>query len=119
MDEIVNGYVAYTATYDVDFSASTITHHRKSHINAELGQLSVVCFYDFGGDTLTLTVAPERELRLKWLRLKTKIQIPYMAASGRGCVNTPQQFHPRSPIQTQRETLLIGLRACSLLLASN
>ena len=76
VDEIVNGYVAYTATYDVDKSASTITHHRKSHINAKLGRLSVVRFYEFNGDTLTLTDAPERELRLKWLRLKTKIQIP-------------------------------------------
>ena len=76
VDEIVNGYVAYTATYDVDNSASTVTHHRRSHINADLGQLSVVRFYEFDGGTLTLTVAPERELRLKWLRLKMKIQIP-------------------------------------------
>jgi hypothetical protein len=76
VDEIVNGYVAYTARYDVDNSASTVTHHRISHINADLGQLSVVRFYEFDGDTLTLTVAPERELRLKWLRVKTKMQLP-------------------------------------------
>ena len=76
VNEIVNGYVAYTATYDVDSSASTVKHHRKSHINADLGQLTVVRFYEFDGDTLTLTIAPERELRLKWLRLKTKIQTP-------------------------------------------
>jgi hypothetical protein len=76
VEEIINGYVAYTATYDVDASASTVTHHRKSHINADLGQLTVVRFYEFDGDTLILTVAPERELRLKWIRLKTKIQTP-------------------------------------------
>jgi hypothetical protein len=72
--EIVNGYVAYTATYDVDVSTSMITHHRKSHVNENLGHLSVVRFYEFEGDTLTLTVAPERELRLIWQRLKSKIQ---------------------------------------------
>jgi hypothetical protein len=76
VDEIVNGYVAYTAKYDIANSTSTVTHHRISHINADLGQLSVVRFYEFDGDTLILTVAPERELRLKWLRVKTKTQFP-------------------------------------------
>ncbi len=70
--EIVNGYVAYTASYEVDESTSTVTHHRTSHINPDLGHLSVVRFYEFDGETLTLTIAPDRQRRLKWLRSKSK-----------------------------------------------
>jgi len=43
----------------------------------------------------------------------------HQSAAGRGCVKTPQQSHPRSHLQTQRETLLTGLRTDSVLLASN
>ena len=42
-----------------------------------------------------------------------------MSAFGRGCVKTPRQSHPRSRLQTQRETLLTGLRADIALLVSN
>ena len=42
-----------------------------------------------------------------------------MTAIGRGCVKTPRQSHPRSRLQTQRETLLTGLRADNVLLVSN
>jgi len=42
-----------------------------------------------------------------------------MTACGRGCVKTPQQTYPRSRLQTQRQTLLISLRADNVLLVSN
>ncbi len=53
------------------------------------------------------------------LRPGSSVTQTEMPDRGRGCVKTPQQFHPSSPLQTQRETLLIGLRACSVLLVSN
>ena len=66
--ELVNGYVAYYAKYQVDSDAETVTHHRRSHVNAELASLSVVRYFEFSGDTLTLTLAPERNMRLRWVR---------------------------------------------------
>ncbi len=66
--EIVNGYVAYYARYEVDSAAGTVTHHRRSHVNPDLANLSVVRYYQLSGDTLTLTVAPERTLRLNWVK---------------------------------------------------
>jgi hypothetical protein len=68
LPEMVNGYVAYYASFEVDPAAGTVTHHRRGHVNPDLASLSVVRFYEFSGDTLTLTVAPERGLRLRWVR---------------------------------------------------
>ena len=68
--ELVNGYVAYFGTYEVDSAAGTVTHHRTAHNNADLGQLTVVRSYRFEGDRLELTVAPGGEFRLTWLRQK-------------------------------------------------
>lgn len=68
--EIVNGYVAYYAKYEVDTQAGTVTHHRRNHINPDLGQLSVVRYFKFSGDTLTLTLAPDKQLRLNWARVR-------------------------------------------------
>ena len=66
--EVVNGYVAYVATYEVDSAEGTVTHHRVFHTNPNADGLSVVRFYEFDGDTLTLTVAPDRNIRLTWIR---------------------------------------------------
>jgi len=66
--ELVNGYVGYFGTYDVDSTAGAVTHHRLAHVNAELGRLSVVRYFKFEGDTVTLTVAPDRNIRLLWKR---------------------------------------------------
>ena len=68
--EMVNGYVAYYGRYEVDSKAGTVTHHRRNHINPDLGTLSVVRYFRFSGDTLTLTVAPEQQLRLTWARAR-------------------------------------------------
>lgn len=67
--EWVDGYVAYYATYEVDANARSVTHHRQNHVNPELGNLSVVRYYEFSGDTLTLTVAPEQNRRLRWVKV--------------------------------------------------
>ena len=66
--EIVYGYVAYYGKYEVDLGAGTVTHHRRGHVNPALAELSVVRYYEFSGDTLTLTLAPSRDLRLNWVR---------------------------------------------------
>ena len=68
--EIVNGYVAYYARYEVDAEEGTVTHHRRNHLNPAIGNLSVVRFFRFEGDVLTLTVAPERQLRLNWVKVR-------------------------------------------------
>ena len=67
---IVNGYVAYYGRYEVDAEAGTVTHHRQNHINPDLGKLSVVRHFAFSGDILTLTIAPERDLRIHWARVR-------------------------------------------------
>jgi len=66
--ELVNGYVAYFGTYEVDSTARTVSHHRSAHNNADLGHLTVVRYFEFDDDLLTLTVAPDRETRLIWKR---------------------------------------------------
>ena len=68
--EILYGYVAYYGRYEVDSVAKTVTHHRRNHLNPDIGALSVVRYFEFKGDTLTLTLAPQRTLRLKWVRAR-------------------------------------------------
>ncbi|MEO0368086.1 MAG: lipocalin-like domain-containing protein [Pseudomonadota bacterium] len=65
-DEVVGGYVAYYGTYEIDEESETVTHHRTAHINPVFGDLSVVRYYQFESDKLSLTVAPERNVRLIW-----------------------------------------------------
>jgi hypothetical protein len=36
--------------------------------------------------------------------VEQRVEIVPTAAFGRGCVKTPQQFHPKSRLHTQRET---------------
>jgi hypothetical protein len=64
----VNEYIAYFGTYEVDPEVATIAHHRLAHVNPEMSLLTAVRHYRFDGDTLTLTVAPDRDLRLNWKR---------------------------------------------------
>ena len=65
---IVNGYVAYAGNYEVNVDEGTVTHHRFTHINQDLDDTSAVRHYVFKGNTLTLTVAPDKNLRLVWKR---------------------------------------------------
>lgn len=70
--EIVNGYVAYAGTFEIDSDARTVMHHRLAHINPDLDDLSVVRHYEFEAGALTLTVAPSKNLRLIWKRQDQK-----------------------------------------------
>lgn len=70
--EIVHGYCAYYGKYEVDLTAGTVTHHRRNHLNPDLGKLSVVRYFRFNDDILTLTVAPEQNQRLNWARVKSE-----------------------------------------------
>ena len=66
--EIVSTYLAYFGTYYVDAAATTVTHHRVARSNTGSGDPDLVRFYEFEGDTLTLTLAPDRRARLIWRR---------------------------------------------------
>jgi len=68
--EFLNGYAAYYGKYEVDTIAGTVTHHRQNHLNPEFGGRSVVRYFSFDGDALTLTFAPQRTLRLHWARAR-------------------------------------------------
>lgn len=72
--EVVDGFVAYVATYDVDADNGTVTHHRLFHTNSEADGLSAVRFYEFGNRSLTLTLAPDRNIRLTWIRQDKKLK---------------------------------------------
>lgn len=65
---IVNGYAAYAGNYEVNINAGTVIHHRLAHINPDVDDISVTRYYHFEGDTLTLTVAPDNNVRLIWKR---------------------------------------------------
>lgn len=68
--EWVNGYVAYYARYEVDVAAGLVTHYRRNHINPAIGGLTVVRYFSCHDDVLTLTVAPDRTVRLNWARAR-------------------------------------------------
>lgn len=69
-DQLVNGYVAYFGKYEVDTRSETVTHHRSTNLNPKFSHMSVVRHYQFVGDTLTLTVSPDKNLRVIWVRQK-------------------------------------------------
>jgi hypothetical protein len=68
--EFINGYLAYYGKYEVDTRAGAVTHHRQNHLNPKMGGLSVVRHFGSDGDVLTLTLAPQRALRLHWARAR-------------------------------------------------
>ncbi len=66
----VNGYEAYYGKYEVDADAGTVTHHRRNHLNQDLCCPSVVRYFQFSGDVLTLTVERRQPSRLNWARVR-------------------------------------------------
>lgn len=66
--DIIHGYSAYYGRYEVDAVEGTVTHHRRSHINPDRAHVSVVRQVELDGDRLVLTVLPDREVRLTWVR---------------------------------------------------
>ena len=68
--ELVNGYIAYYAKYEIDAERGVVTHHRLNHVNDGVSNISVDRFYEFDGDILTLTLAPEGTSRLVWGKLR-------------------------------------------------
>ncbi|MFV1985672.1 MAG: lipocalin-like domain-containing protein [Gemmatimonadota bacterium] len=67
--EVVDGYVAYFGTYDVQLTEGTVSHHRLGHLDPEMVGTTVTRFFEFDGDLLRLTVAPGGSLRLTWRRV--------------------------------------------------
>lgn len=63
-----NGYFAYYGRYTVDDQRGIVTHHLENHVNAAQIGVDNVRGFDFDGDLLTLTVEPQRSLRLIWRR---------------------------------------------------
>jgi hypothetical protein len=68
--EMVNGYVAYYGTYEINADGGTITHHRLSHSNVDVAHLSVVRNFTFSDDANTLTLAPGENFRLTWRKVQ-------------------------------------------------
>ena len=68
--EMVNGYVAYYGTYEINADAATITHHRLCHSNVDVANLSVVRSFSFSDDAHTLTLMPGKNFRLTWRRVQ-------------------------------------------------
>ena len=66
----VNGYEAYYGEYEVDAEDGTVTHHRRNHLNQDYCCPSVVRYFQFSGDVLTLTIAPRQQRRLNWARVR-------------------------------------------------
>lgn len=68
--DLIHGYVAYYGKYEVDTQAQTITHHRRNHINPEIGKLPAERSFEFSGDILTLSPMPDATERLRWKRVR-------------------------------------------------
>ncbi len=65
---LLQGYGGYFGTYEVHESEDYVVHHRRGHLLPGQVGTDAQRFYEFSGDELTLTVAPERALRLTWRR---------------------------------------------------
>lgn len=61
-------YFAYFGSYAVNAAAGTVTHRLENHTNPAQATNDNVRGFDFDGDFLTLTVEPQRQLRLVWQR---------------------------------------------------
>ncbi len=66
----VNGYNAYYGRYEVNAEEGTVTHHHRNSLNPANGNVSAVRYFSFEDDVLTLTVAPRRQLRLNWVKVR-------------------------------------------------
>ncbi len=66
--DIIHGYMAYYGRYEVDGVERTVTHHCRNHINPDRANVSVVRRFELDGDRLILTVAPDLDVRLTWVR---------------------------------------------------
>ncbi len=66
----MNGYNAYYGRYEVNAEEGTVTHHHRNSLNPANGNVSAVRYFSFEDDVLTLTVAPRRQLRLNWVKVR-------------------------------------------------
>ena len=67
-ERTANGYFAYYGHYVVDGERGIVTHRLESHINPRQATNDMVRGFEFDGDSLTLTVEPQRRTRLVWRR---------------------------------------------------
>jgi hypothetical protein len=68
--DILAGYTAYFGTYEIDESGGFVMHQRLGHLNPNRVVVDAKRFFEFSGDELTLTVAPARNLKLTWRRVR-------------------------------------------------
>lgn len=67
---LVNGYMAYYGSYEIDFENKTVTHNRQGHINPERNSQIAVRGFRLEGDFLYLTpLEDSRVSRLTWKRV--------------------------------------------------
>lgn len=67
--EVIGGFASYFGHYEVNLTEGTVSHHRLGHLDPDMVGTTVKRFFEFEGDFLRLTPAPERTLRLTWRRI--------------------------------------------------
>jgi hypothetical protein len=67
--EVVGGFVSYFGHYQVNLTNGSVSHHRIGHLDRDQVGTTVTRYAEFNGDILTLTLAPDRALRLNWRRI--------------------------------------------------
>jgi len=68
---LVNGYMAYYGSYEVDFDNKHVTHRRQGHINPERNRQVAIRSFRFDGDLMYLTPLEDtRASRLTWKRIE-------------------------------------------------
>ncbi len=104
--------MVYDCRFDTINPCGAVAQLGESRVrNAEVGSSVLLGSTNLTGDQCPLF--PKADVQIMEIRRYRG------AAFGRGCVKTPEQAHARSRLQTQRETLLTGLRADNVLLVSN
>ncbi|MDX1396842.1 MAG: lipocalin-like domain-containing protein [Gemmatimonadota bacterium] len=67
--EIIGGNAAYYGTWEVHRTEATVSHHRVGHLDPAQRGTTVKRSFEFDGERLRLSPAPERTVRLTWRRV--------------------------------------------------
>lgn len=67
---LLRGYVAYFGDYEINEAESYVVHHRRGHLYPNQVGVDAKRFFEFSEGKLILTVAPSRNFRLIWQRVR-------------------------------------------------
>ena len=68
IQSVINSYIAYFGTYEVNEREGYVVHHRRGHLGPTQVGTDAKRFFKFTGDRLILT-PQSREARLIWKRI--------------------------------------------------